>query len=204
VCEVQLQSVQEQLGKISSDKTSKKDRSKKHSSASVTTGPAAAAAPPAFTGRGSMTAVSMSASGGQPTVSRQQQSYVTPGGRRPAVMSGMSHSAGSALPHIQPPVTQSYTPAVPHGSRAVMTAPAVTTAAGRGKGSATATSRRATSNKSAAAAAGRRPKSSSASLPPLQGFDSDEEDHAKPMTYDEKRQLSLDINKLPGRNDTHS
>ncbi|KAH9514579.1 Bromodomain-containing protein 2, partial [Bulinus truncatus] len=29
-------------------------------------------------------------------------------------------------------------------------------------------------------------------------FDSDDEDNAKPMTYDEKRQLSLDINKLPG------
>lgn len=29
-------------------------------------------------------------------------------------------------------------------------------------------------------------------------FDSEEEDSAKPMTYDEKRQLSLDINKLPG------
>jgi hypothetical protein len=29
-------------------------------------------------------------------------------------------------------------------------------------------------------------------------FDSDEEDEVKPMTYDEKRQLSLDINKLPG------
>ena len=26
----------------------------------------------------------------------------------------------------------------------------------------------------------------------------DEEDTARPMTYDEKRQLSLDINKLPG------
>lgn len=33
-------------------------------------------------------------------------------------------------------------------------------------------------------------------LPP---FDSDDEDNAKPMTYDEKRQLSLDINKLPGQ-----
>ncbi|ODM98442.1 Bromodomain-containing protein 2 [Orchesella cincta] len=30
------------------------------------------------------------------------------------------------------------------------------------------------------------------------GFDSEEEDIAKPMSYDEKRQLSLDINKLPG------
>lgn len=29
-------------------------------------------------------------------------------------------------------------------------------------------------------------------------FDSDDEDSSKPMTYDEKRQLSLDINKLPG------
>ncbi|XP_071441362.1 bromodomain-containing protein 4-like isoform X3 [Hetaerina americana] len=30
------------------------------------------------------------------------------------------------------------------------------------------------------------------------GFDSEDEDSAKPMSYDEKRQLSLDINKLPG------
>lgn len=29
--------------------------------------------------------------------------------------------------------------------------------------------------------------------------DSDDEDLAKPMSYDEKRQLSLDINKLPGK-----
>ncbi|CAM9233657.1 unnamed protein product [Lampetra planeri] len=29
-------------------------------------------------------------------------------------------------------------------------------------------------------------------------FDSDEEEDSRPMTYDEKRQLSLDINKLPG------
>lgn len=41
-------------------------------------------------------------------------------------------------------------------------------------------------------------------MPPLQtaemvfAFDSDQEDNSKPMTYDEKRQLSLDINKLPG------
>jgi len=35
-------------------------------------------------------------------------------------------------------------------------------------------------------------------LPTVHAFDSDEEDLSKPMTYDEKRQLSLDINKLPG------
>merc|ERR1712088_750982 len=33
---------------------------------------------------------------------------------------------------------------------------------------------------------------------PYPGYQSDEEDTAKPMTYDEKRKLSLDINKLPG------
>lgn len=30
-------------------------------------------------------------------------------------------------------------------------------------------------------------------------FDSEDEDNARPMSYDEKRQLSLDINKLPGK-----
>lgn len=36
-------------------------------------------------------------------------------------------------------------------------------------------------------------------LPTLPVVDSEEEDNnAKPMSYDEKRQLSLDINKLPG------
>lgn len=34
--------------------------------------------------------------------------------------------------------------------------------------------------------------------PPAGAFDSEDEDNAKPMSYDEKRQLSLDINKLPG------
>lgn len=33
---------------------------------------------------------------------------------------------------------------------------------------------------------------------PAMTFDSEDEDNAKPMSYDEKRQLSLDINKLPG------
>ncbi|KAJ8917153.1 hypothetical protein NQ315_012645 [Exocentrus adspersus] len=38
----------------------------------------------------------------------------------------------------------------------------------------------------------------SAAQPLTMPFDSEEEDNAKPMSYDEKRQLSLDINKLPG------
>merc|ERR1712156_440972 len=41
------------------------------------------------------------------------------------------------------------------------------------------------------------PASGSAVAPSLD-CQSDEEDTAQPMSYDEKRQLSLDINKLPG------
>ncbi|XP_044839714.1 bromodomain-containing protein 2-like isoform X1 [Mauremys mutica] len=42
-------------------------------------------------------------------------------------------------------------------------------------------------------------KVSKAALPaPPVLYDSEEEEESKPMTYDEKRQLSLDINKLPG------
>lgn len=41
-----------------------------------------------------------------------------------------------------------------------------------------------------------RKKAQVAPVPPA--FDSEDEDSAKPMSYDEKRQLSLDINKLPG------
>ncbi|KAK0179895.1 hypothetical protein PV327_005605 [Microctonus hyperodae] len=57
-------------------------------------------------------------------------------------------------------------------------------------------------------AAAKRPKTNSRSTgnkkknatnqPPPIPFDSEDEDNAKPMSYDEKRQLSLDINKLPG------
>ncbi|XP_069630129.1 bromodomain-containing protein 2 isoform X2 [Haliaeetus albicilla] len=42
-------------------------------------------------------------------------------------------------------------------------------------------------------------KTAKATLPPPPAlYDSEEEEESKPMTYDEKRQLSLDINKLPG------
>ena len=47
--------------------------------------------------------------------------------------------------------------------------------------------------------AGSNRKRSNAPPPGPPAFDSDDEDNAKPMTYDEKRQLSLDINKLPGK-----
>merc|ERR1712154_129608 len=50
---------------------------------------------------------------------------------------------------------------------------------------------------------GQQPTSSTAPSADIYKYESDEiesesVDNAKPMTYDEKRQLSLDINKLPG------
>ncbi|NWI56415.1 BRD2 protein, partial [Calyptomena viridis] len=43
----------------------------------------------------------------------------------------------------------------------------------------------------------KRPRKPALPAPPAL-YDSEEEEESKPMTYDEKRQLSLDINKLPG------
>lgn len=50
----------------------------------------------------------------------------------------------------------------------------------------------------AAGGRGNAGKKKAAATVPAPNFDSEEEDTAKPMSYDEKRQLSLDINKLPG------
>lgn len=58
----------------------------------------------------------------------------------------------------------------------------------------TATKRPKTNNRSA----GTKKKNATNQPPPIP-FDSEDEDNAKPMSYDEKRQLSLDINKLPGK-----
>ena len=49
-----------------------------------------------------------------------------------------------------------------------------------------------------AANKGKKSKVSAALAALSQDPESEEDDNAKPMTYDEKRQLSLDINKLPG------
>ncbi|XP_040298527.1 bromodomain-containing protein 2 isoform X2 [Bufo bufo] len=56
------------------------------------------------------------------------------------------------------------------------------------------------STSSTAPAVSKSSKKFSKSLPPPPPvmYDSEEEEETKPMTYDEKRQLSLDINKLPG------
>ncbi|XP_076627797.1 homeotic protein female sterile isoform X6 [Colletes latitarsis] len=68
---------------------------------------------------------------------------------------------------------------------------------GRGPGKATTANAANKRPKANSRSAGTKKKSASSQPPPIT-FDSEDEDNAKPMSYDEKRQLSLDINKLPG------
>lgn len=72
---------------------------------------------------------------------------------------------------------------------------------GKGRGPGKAASAANTANKRPKAnsrSAGNKKKNAGNQPPPIT-FDSEDEDNAKPMSYDEKRQLSLDINKLPGK-----
>ncbi|XP_076233030.1 homeotic protein female sterile isoform X8 [Calliopsis andreniformis] len=68
---------------------------------------------------------------------------------------------------------------------------------GRGPGKAATASTANKRPKANSRSTGTKKKSASSQPPPIT-FDSEDEDNAKPMSYDEKRQLSLDINKLPG------
>ncbi|KYM96936.1 Bromodomain-containing protein 2 [Cyphomyrmex costatus] len=69
---------------------------------------------------------------------------------------------------------------------------------GRGPGKAATTANTATKRPKANSRSTGNKKKNTGNQPPPMSFDSEDEDSAKPMSYDEKRQLSLDINKLPG------
>lgn len=94
----------------------------------------------------------------------------------------MHHMGPSAAAVSAPNANASAKPPKSKSVRGAKTAAPANTPAKRGKNN----------NKTGAG----RKKSTSAA--PNLGFDSEDEDNAKPMSYDEKRQLSLDINKLPG------
>ena len=182
--------MQEQLGKISSDTTTKKDKKKqpKDSAVGGVTMPAVA---PAHTLLPSASRSDMTRpprySSNTPQVTRQQ-SYVTPARPGPSQLTTPTYSNVGRMPGP----SQSY-----HTPAAGQPLPYQTTPATQTK--ATTQQSRPKSSTSARRGAGKSSRRSKASaLPPLLPFDSDEEDNAKPMTYDEKRQLSLDINKLPG------
>ncbi|KAL6264581.1 hypothetical protein P5V15_004683 [Pogonomyrmex californicus] len=69
---------------------------------------------------------------------------------------------------------------------------------GRGPGKAATTANTASKRPKANSRSTGTKKKNTGNQPPPITFDSEDEDNAKPMSYDEKRQLSLDINKLPG------
>lgn len=111
----------------------------------------------------------------------------------------ISHSGAATKPLPPGPLA----PGMPYNANAAATAANAkgakrkrapkATGANAGPG---ANSKRAKGTAGAAAA----PRAGNKKKPtPAIHFDSEEEDTAKPMSYDEKRQLSLDINKLPGK-----
>ncbi|XP_072161767.1 bromodomain-containing protein 2-like isoform X3 [Bemisia tabaci] len=72
--------------------------------------------------------------------------------------------------------------------------PSMTNKTGKGRGAAAAKAPANAPKKKPNAKVNNARKKNAGGIP---AYDSDEEDNAKPMTYDEKRKLSLDINKLP-------
>jgi hypothetical protein len=160
--QIQLQSVQEQLGKITGEQVNKAKKDKKKGKELVPT---------------------------TPSTSAHYQPVAPP------------HQPTAMPSHIQPPTSAYNTVQHQHQSAAAALA-------------ATSQQQQTQSTKSRTLATGRRTGQTAASTPATSRsqqrrsklstsaaiipFDSDEEDNAKPMTYDEKRQLSLDINKLPG------
>ncbi|RWS26520.1 bromodomain-containing protein 2-like isoform X7 [Leptotrombidium deliense] len=90
-----------------------------------------------------------------------------------------------------------------NGSITVNDSGVVSGAKSKAKGATSGANKSAGAQKSSSAQPAKRLRTNSKSGKKLNktavpAFDSEDEDNAKPMSYDEKRQLSLDINKLPG------
>ncbi|XP_062712905.1 homeotic protein female sterile isoform X4 [Aedes albopictus] len=130
------------------------------------------------------------ASGGAGEVKQGMEVHANP--PHPAATKAVHQVTGITAPQITSAVA---TPAIP---------PAVTTKtktkgqrAPKAGATPSAPAKRAKGAGAAGTGATRGPNKKKGSQN-VQHFDSEEEDTAKPMSYDEKRQLSLDINKLPG------
>ncbi|XP_062560513.1 homeotic protein female sterile-like isoform X2 [Armigeres subalbatus] len=134
---------------------------------------------------------------------KKQLATGVPGEVKPGmeVHANPPHSAAAKAAH---PVTGIPAPPITNAVAAPAIPPAVTTKtktkgqrAPKAGATPNAPAKRAKGAGAAGAGATRGPnkKKGSQNVP---HFDSEEEDTAKPMSYDEKRQLSLDINKLPG------
>lgn len=178
VC-VQLKQVQEQLVKLSHEHAAKakekkdKKKKKKHHDKS---GPADAGQPPVLTGQQSTPSLYSPASIDTPP---------------PAARSAASHAPGAGGGRVgRPPKSAGPPPPAAHDS----ISPPPSSVGKRGKAAGAPVANGGSGGK----ANKKNAATPAAAAVNVFAFDSEEEESAKPMTYDEKRQLSLDINKLPG------
>ncbi|XP_054272014.1 bromodomain-containing protein 3-like isoform X3 [Macrosteles quadrilineatus] len=171
----QLKAMQEQMRKLLEESSHKKKK-KKHkegSSSSVGTNSSKKSKKPSSADRSSVKSV-----GGvlvNDTVGANITNVPLGTDMKPVLDKG-STLVGARAPPVAPPPSKG--PKSKGGAR------------GSGKG-ANAQSKRPKANS-------RSTNSKKKNAVSLSTFDSEDEDNAKPMSYDEKRQLSLDINKLPG------
>merc|ERR1712179_185454 len=107
----------------------------------------------------------------------------------------LTNSANMTIgPHV--PIGNQTTPAAPVG--ATGTAPPVVPSVGTTPAPQKPKKNKTSNNKAKRNRSTTSKNKKKAGGTPGMMFDSEDEDNAKPMSYDEKRQLSLDINKLPG------
>ncbi|XP_076260775.1 homeotic protein female sterile-like isoform X4 [Rhynchophorus ferrugineus] len=186
--EKELTAMQEKMRKLveesSRSKKEKKKQKMKDKSKKITATNQPVSAIPNSTGKA--TAGSGSAGGGKqlPTA---PDSVAEDGGPSADVKGAGDRGAapGSGAAAAKTPKTKG-----PRGPKPAAAAPSGAAASGPA-------AKRAKTGRGMATGAGPgRKKAQAAAAPPA--FDSEDEDNAKPMSYDEKRQLSLDINKLPG------
>ncbi|XP_012278663.1 bromodomain-containing protein 4 isoform X2 [Orussus abietinus] len=191
----ELKAMQEQMRKLVEESGKKKSRKKK--SDKPKSKPMSNKSAPLVASHSGAMKELMKPSGGVPSVSDSVGASIAsvamgagdlkmPGGmggdlHHPAIAVGpnKTHTA-AGLGHHLPTATN----AKPKGK-------------GRGPGKAAAANPVNKRPKTNSRSTGNKKKNASNQPAPIT-FDSEDEDNAKPMSYDEKRQLSLDINKLPG------
>lgn len=202
--ETKLLDLQEEMRKLMEEasnkkKAKKKMKEKKKAAASGAIGaggmvPAAGAGALAPSGAGAASGVT-GAIHGHDMASAITMGQIATGGKGSAMAPGMTGTTAATTGKG----------AKNKGQRGPKSASAAAAAAGNAGGAAGGPSKRTKGSAGSAASGGtgsgtgaRGPNKKKPSTQAMV-FDSEEEDTAKPMSYDEKRQLSLDINKLPGK-----
>lgn len=202
--ETKLLDLQEEMRKLMEEasnkkKAKKKMKEKKKAAASGALGaggivPAAAVGSLVPGGAGVATGVT-NALHGHEIASAMSMGQLSAGGGKGATMSGPGGIAGPAATAAGGKGAKSKGQRGPKAANANAVGPAATTAATKRTKSSTSSAGGGGANSGTGARGANKKKPTSQAMV----FDSEEEDTAKPMSYDEKRQLSLDINKLPGK-----